>query len=212
VLVPPSSDDRCSDRTIAWRRTTRTSVGRRAGTFGGVPWTRDELGPLTLELLDNAFDPLLERTAGMTDDEYLWEPVDGCWTVRRRDGGWQVDHVRPEPVPPPVTTIAWRSWHIAVDCLDSYSSGRFGTRGTGLEGTEWVGTWVEARAMLEQAWAVFRAGVASWGEDGLFEKLGPAWGPYAEHNQLELAMHAQHELIHHGAEIALLRDLYARRR
>jgi hypothetical protein len=26
-----------------------------------------------------------ERLAGLTDAEYLWEPVANCWSVRRRD-------------------------------------------------------------------------------------------------------------------------------
>ena len=119
------------------------------------------------------------------------------------------DWADPDPVPAPVTTIAWRCWHIAVDCLDSYSSRLFGATGTGLTGLDWVGTATEAQAMLAAAWSVFRAGVVGWGDDGLWSLLGPAWGPYAEHTNLALAIHAQREVIHHGAEIALLRDLYA---
>ena len=37
------------------------------------------------------------------------------------------------------------------------------------------------------------------------------WGPFADHTNLALAIHAEREVIHHGAEIALLRDLYAGR-
>ena len=65
--------------------------------------------------------------------------------------------------------------------------------------------------MLTAAWAVFRAAVASWGDGGLLGLLGPAWGPYSDHTNLALALHAQHEVIHHGSEVALLRDLYAAR-
>ena len=38
--------------------------------------------------------------------------------------------------------------------------------------------------------------------------LGPSWGDAAERTRLDLALHAERELVHHGAEIALLRDLY----
>lgn len=31
----------------------------------------------------------------MTDDELLWEPVDGCWSVRNRDGKWTFEVVKP---------------------------------------------------------------------------------------------------------------------
>ena len=65
--------------------------------------------------------------------------------------------------------------------------------------------------MLAAAWSVFRSGVAAWGDDRLLTLLGPAWGPYSNHTKLDLAIHAQREVIHHGAEIALLRDLYAAR-
>jgi hypothetical protein len=72
--------------------------------------------------LDNAWNPLLERLAGISDDEYTWEPTAGCWTIRTNDEGTMVaDWADPVPVPAPITTIAWRCWHIAVDCLDSYS-------------------------------------------------------------------------------------------
>jgi hypothetical protein len=167
------------------------------------------LSAILLESLDSAWDPLLVRTEGMDDDEYAWEPAPGCWTVRRRDDDtWVADWEDPDPVPAPITTIAWRCWHIAVDCLDGYSSRVFRETGTGLIGASWVGTWPEASPLLSQAWSVFRAGVVSWGDEDLMTPLGPDWGPYENHSHLDLALHAKREIIHHGAEIALLRDLY----
>jgi hypothetical protein len=38
--------------------------------------------------------------------------------------------------------------------------------------------------------------------------LGPRGGPYAEDPMAELIAHTNREVMHHGAEIALLRDLY----
>ncbi len=170
------------------------------------------LSKIVLEGLDNAWNPLLERLAGISDEEYLWEPVANCWTIRADgEGNMTADWADPDPVPAPVTTIAWRCWHIAVDCLDSYSSRRFGASGTRLAGLTWVRTADESHTLLAAAWSVFRCGVVEWGDDGLFDLLGPSWGPYANHTNLALAIHAQREVIHHGAEIALLRDLYAAR-
>jgi hypothetical protein len=164
-----------------------------------------------LEGLDNAWTPLVQRLEGLGNDEFRWEPAPDCWTVRHAaDGCWYADRADDDPDPAPVTTIAWRSWHIAVDALDSYSSRLFGTTGTGFDGAEWVGDATAAAALLAAAWTVFRAGVADWGDD-LFEALGPDWGPFAEHSRLALVLHAQREVIHHGAEIALLRDLYRHR-
>ena len=44
----------------------------------GVSALRDELAGLS----DYAWQRLLDRFEGLTDEEYLWEPVPGCWTVR----------------------------------------------------------------------------------------------------------------------------------
>ncbi len=41
--------------------------------------------------------------------------------------------------------------------------------------------------------------------------LGPSWGPYADSSTIDLALHVLDEVIHHGAEVGLLRDLYPHR-
>jgi hypothetical protein len=166
------------------------------------------MSTVLLEALDNAWNPLLHRTADMTEHEYAWEPVAGAWSVRDVGGVWVADWADPDPEPAPLTTIAWRCWHLAVDSLDSYSARLFGRTGTGLQGTTWVADWASAAALLGASWSVFRTGVAAWGDDELLAPLGPAWGPFANHSNFDLALHAAREVIHHGAEIALLRDLY----
>jgi hypothetical protein len=56
---------------------------------------------------------------GLTDDEYFWEPVPDCWSIRQTpDGTWGIDWAWPTPDPPPVTTIAWRLAHIGVQALE----------------------------------------------------------------------------------------------
>jgi hypothetical protein len=42
----------------------------------------------------------------------------------------------------------------------------------------------------------------------LAQPCGPAEGPYAAESMMTLVLHINRETIHHGAEIALLRDLY----
>ena len=54
-------------------------------------------------------------------------------------------------------------------------------------------------------------GCAALATSGLAEPCGPAEGPCAEAPAAALVLHINRELIHHGAEIALLRDLYAHR-
>ena len=165
-----------------------------------------------LDSLDQTWSQLSERLAGLTVGEYLWEPAADCWTVRSGpDGGGTVDEHDTEAEPAPMTTIAWRMWHVAVDCLDSYSSRVFNRTGTGLTGTAWVLDPDEACTLLERAWRVFHEGLADGGPDRLFDVLGERWGPYADSTVLALALHAQREVTHHGAEVALLRDLFQTR-
>jgi hypothetical protein len=52
------------------------------------------------------------------------------------------------------------------------------------------------------------SGVRGLRDAGLAEPLGPAEGPYAEHPMAALVLHISRELIHHGAEVLCLRDLY----
>lgn len=156
----------------------------------------------------SARDQLLERVSGLEDDEYLWEPFGGMWSVRMTTGGWRVDWADPDPEPAPLTTIAWRMWHIAVDALDSYSSRAFSTSGTGCTGTEWVGSADKAVALTESAFNTFLAGYEELGERGLNHRLGDAWNDYAESTHLDLFLHALREVTHHAAEVALLRDIY----
>jgi hypothetical protein len=51
-------------------------------------------------------------------------------------------------------------------------------------------------------------GVRGLGADGLARPCGPAEGPWADEPMAALVLHINREMLHHGAEIALLRDLY----
>ncbi|WP_448623596.1 DinB family protein [Geodermatophilus sp. URMC 64] len=164
--------------------------------------------PLLLGGWDDAWGRLDRRLDGLTDDEYLWEPVAGAWTVRRTDAGWRADRVHPDPDPAPVTTIAWRIWHLASDALASYLDRSPAGRPLAVTGTDWHPDAGTALRDLRTAAAAFRDHAVALGEDGIWQPLGPAWGPYAEASWAALVVHAFDELAHHGAEIALLRDLY----
>ncbi|HJW48587.1 MAG TPA: DinB family protein, partial [Candidatus Limnocylindria bacterium] len=77
--------------------------------------------------LQEAYDRLRTRVEGLTDDEFFWEPVPDCWTVRRDDRGhWAADYPdEPHPVPAPFTTIAWRLVHVG-ECKLMYHEYAFG--------------------------------------------------------------------------------------
>jgi hypothetical protein len=161
------------------------------------------------------------RLQGLTDEEYYWEPVPGCWSVRPRaqavgndsagGGDLVLDWSWPEPSPPPVTTIAWRLAHVTRSCLAVRTANHFG--GPSADPETWViaGTADAALAQLDAAYDAWSAGVEALGEDGLARACGPAEGFYSEAPLADLVLHINRELIHHGAEICLLRDVYRAR-
>lgn len=175
-----------------------------------------DAGPVVLAALDRAWGRIRQRMTGLTQAEYLWEPAAGMWSVRRdTDGVWRVERVgreEPDPVPAPVTTVAWRLWHIGSECLAEYTANGLGgwpLPGLPVNGSDWYEHVNDALDAVDIAWAAFREGLGGLGEDGLWRPLGAAWGPYAAQPWVSLALHALDELAHHGAEVALLRDLYA---
>jgi hypothetical protein len=156
-----------------------------------------------------SFRPRLE---GLTDDEYFWEPTPDCWTVRSvGHGRYFPDWQWPPPSPPPITTIAWRICHIGGPVLGLRANSHFGDGSLTVETVDWPGTAAAGLAFVEREYAAWKAGVVALGEAGLGEKVGPAEGPYSESPFAELILHINREVIHHGAEVALLRDLYRAR-
>ncbi|MBN9756200.1 DinB family protein [Pseudonocardia sp. Ae707_Ps2] len=164
---------------------------------------------------------LRPRLAGLTDDEYHWEPVPGCWGVRRRGesvtppgagpGDWVIDFAFPAPEPPPVTTIAWRIAHVVVGVFALRSHSHFGGPAVDFDSYDYPGTAAAALDALDTEYARWTAGVAALGSDGLARPCGPAEGPYSDAPLATLVLHIHREVLHHGAEIALLRDLYRAR-
>jgi hypothetical protein len=163
-------------------------------------------------------EQLRPRMDGLTDAEYLWAPVAGCWSVRRRGestapiavgaGDYVLEFAIPPPEPPPVTTIAWRMAHLIVGVFGARVASHFGGPAVDWGTGEYAGTAAGALAQLDAAYAAWAAGVRGLGPDGLARPCGPAERPYAELPLAELVLHINREAIHHGAEIALLRDLY----
>ncbi|MGC1281418.1 MAG: DinB family protein [Streptosporangiaceae bacterium] len=161
---------------------------------------------------DYVWDRLTARLAGLTDEEYFWEPVAGCWSLRPGDDGrWRLDGGGgggPAPDPVPVTTIAWRLGHLGGMAVGGFASSRFGD---GTLTTERIMFPADAAAVpgfLDEHYRNWRAGLAGLSPDQWVAPLGPTWGPYAESNTVDLALHVLDEVIHHGAEVGVLRDLY----
>ena len=179
-----------------------------------IDWTGQLLDQLTWHWQQQ----LRPRLSGLTDDEYLWEPAQPAWNVRPRTaeglpgtGPFTVDFAFPEPDPPPVTTIAWRLAHIVVGVLDMRSASHFGGPPADYQSFPYAGTADGALAQLDDAYARWTAGVRGMSAADLAAPCGPAEGPYAEYPMAALVLHIHREVIHHGAEVALLRDLYRAR-
>ena len=158
------------------------------------------------------------RLDGLTDAEYHWEPVDGCWGVRRRGqgvamevgiGDFIIDWAMPEPSPAPVTTIAWRLAHLLVGVLGDRNARYFDGPDVGYLTFDYPGSADAALAVLDDYYARWIAGVRALGADQLAE---PCREPGHESESMaELVVHINREMIHHLAEVALLRDLYRHR-
>jgi hypothetical protein len=161
------------------------------------------------------------RLDGLTDDEYLWEPVTDAWNVRPRSestspeppgsGDFTIDFAFPQPEPAPVTTIAWRLAHIVVGVLAMRNASYFGGPATDYNVFEYAGTAAEALKQLDHEYDTWNAGVRTLDADALATPCGPSQGPYAELPMGALVLHINREMIHHLSEIALLRDLYLRK-
>jgi DinB family protein len=169
--------------------------------------------------------PLPPRTGDgpLTDEEYLWEPAPGAWSLRRRGeaasprpfgpGEWQLDDAPGDPDPTPVTTIAWRLGHLHLDFAGSWEWTFGGRRRPPAELVDFSPS---AAVALERFWATmdrWRDSVAAVTDEQL-DTVGYSqypWSDAAELPFITVIWASNLEFIHHMAEIALLRDLYRTR-
>ena len=176
-------------------------------------WQTTRLVDLLRRQLDEAWRVIEPNLVGLTDDEYFWEPVVGCWGVRRRSeattslvwgkGEWVVENSWTPPSPPPFTTIGWRLMH-AYDCTNDYVS-----RGLWLGPASWNDTEVPGSAAgavemmtslissVGDRLAALDDSALERGSEGDAER--PAWAAVS---------FAFLELTHHCAEVGVLRSLF----
>jgi hypothetical protein len=197
------------------------------------------LAPL-LEQFDWARERLVRRMTGptvdsgngvdvevptMTDDEYLWEPVPNCWSIRPRTAGpgpgatrlagageWGRDSANPNPTPPPFTTIAWRLGHLS-EMLTLRADHTVGSHSLTADGYHFHGTAAEGIAAFEAGAAAWREALVS-ADDTALDTVGHSRYPYGSDPEdvfIGTVWWVNQELLHHAAEIALLRDLYRER-
>jgi hypothetical protein len=168
-----------------------------------------------LSTFDEVWIRFSNRLRGLTDDEFFWMPAEYCWTMRVGPNGLLTLDGEggggPAPLPTPITTIAWRIGHIGTVVLSDFSIRRFNDDSANRMARELP---ADAASVLNYFDVVFQEwmeGLRSLKSTDWEATLGSKWGPYSDSNTYDLSLHILDELIHHGAEIALLRDLWAAR-
>lgn len=184
-------------------------------------------------LVDRMTGPVMDSGNGtdvqvgaMTDEEHRWEPVPDCWSVRRRSdgpglratllagqGGWGRDAApAPHPSPPPFTTIAWRLSHLG-ELLTLRADHTAGSHT--LTRDDYASSGAAAAAVT-----AFDAGATAWrnallgADDAALDTVGHCTYPHGSDLDdpfIDTVWWVNQELLHHGAEIALIRDLYRAR-
>ena len=158
---------------------------------------------------------LMPRLEGLTDEEYFWEPVPDCWSVRPDgSGGWTFD-VGAQDGEERVTTIGWRLVHVGVSNLGTRANAYFGPLAgddADMFDPRYVepvsGTADETIAQLTDAYTRWRYGIAGLDDEALAAPIGPKGGPFADDPLGALVLHVSRETMHHGGEVGVLRDLY----
>ncbi len=166
-------------------------------------------------LLSEARGVITPNLNGLSDAEYFWEPIDGCWGIRRRDdvrspdcwgsGDWVVETCLTGDVTPPMTTIGWRLLH-AYDCLNDFTSRAFGHGGKDWNSIPVPGAATEAVDLMMAALDRLAAELAGAEDEVLHGSDDADFGvpPW------QLLGKALLEPIHHCAEIGVLRHSYQR--
>jgi hypothetical protein len=181
----------------------------------------DRIG-LLLDQLVTSKEISRERLAGLTEEEFFWEPAPGAWSLRRRAeatspmaygaGEWLLDFALPEPNPAPVTTIAWRLSHL----FSGFSlrwEWTFGGRTRMEEDIEFSPSPAEA---IDRLWKITERWATDLDAltDEQLDTVGFGQFPHGLDPQLpiiQIVWWTNREFISHMAEIATLRDLWAAR-
>lgn len=146
---------------------------------------------------DLMFRAVLDTIDGLTTEEFLWEPVDGCWSIRASPEGGYVQDWMPAPVVAPFTTIAWRVAHIgqslAAHAFRLFRSGSFSYATYRPSGS------VEGeRAFLKGSFLLWRRGIEACAE-------------FTPTHVAEVLSFNHHHLGH-AKEVDAIRQLYRARR
>ncbi|MEU4193654.1 DinB family protein [Kribbella sp. NPDC026611] len=159
---------------------------------------------------------LWPRLQGLTDEEFFWEPAAGMWSVRPDGSGQMVYELAdPVPDPEPMTTIAWRMVHIGVGCFAIRVNTFFADNPDNADmfdprhvPAELPRTADEGLEFLQHWYTRWHDAIRALDKDQLWQPLGPRGAYFADDPMLGLITHINREVMHHGGEIGVLRDLH----
>jgi hypothetical protein len=138
-----------------------------------------------VDLFDFVWTRFVGRLGGLGDTEWSW-----CPTSDDRIGlRWRLAHVVQFLTEP-------RNWTwLGIETPTAAAIGESSTS-------------ADALGALTEAFTMWRALLTNPGVD-LSAAIGAPAGPYGQSTRRSFVLHIADELIHHAAEAALLRDLYA---
>jgi hypothetical protein len=172
---------------------------------------------------------------GLTDDELMWEPAEGSWSVRPAaqcgtatpfvtgslaadfDAGLVTAADEGNAVEP-LTSIAWLFWHVGSQPGRAAELDIFG--GTHSAASGWTSPYIAAHPMFTTAQEAVAAMQTGWraldtalrsATDEQLERPNRFWG-YGEPGPMgtgaQIVASILNEVSHHGTQIGVLRDLY----
>ena len=97
------------------------------------------------------------------------------------------------------------------DRAGAFANWLFGDSSLTVEDISFPARAAEVPDFCDRNYRAWRDGIGSIDEERWWRPLGPKWHPYAEATTVDLALHVFDEIVHHGAEVGVLRDLDLRR-
>jgi hypothetical protein len=143
---------------------------------------RDDL----IELFDYVWARFVERIGGLDEAEWGWTPV----ADKRVSVRWRVQHI---------TDL------LAADHNGPWLGVAPAPR---ADGSVPPASCEAAVAALEPAFQRWRESLQHTTDHSLGEKMGSIAEEFSDSTRYAFALHVVDELVHHSAEVALLRDLY----
>jgi hypothetical protein len=173
----------------------------------------------------------LERAwDGLTDDELLWEPAEGAWSVHPVGeshtptpfvvGSWaaDLDAGLTAADAAPLTSIAWLFWHVGsqpgraaeLDFLGGAHTAESGWTSPYLASHPIFTTADDAVAAMRTGWRALDSALRHATDEQL-ERPTRFWGyggPGPMGTGAQIVASVLNEVSHHGTQIGVLRDLY----